>query len=244
MTHLFPPLLPKEPLRPPVLALAAHPDDEVIACGAMLAWHRAQGHAVTVVHATDGAAGDPDARFGDVAATRRREGREALARLGVDDVRSLGLPDGELPERRADLEARLRTVIAEVGPRTLYSFAFTESHRDHRAVASAVAAAADALAADCRVLLFGVNQVVAGGTLFDVTAQAQQKQHALAAYASQLAYNDWKVKILHRDHAATVNVEDAAVQYAELFVDCAPHDLARLQSLCDPYYRYVLGERT
>ena len=40
MNHLFPPLLPKEQLQAPVLVIVAHPDDEVIAAGAMLAWHR------------------------------------------------------------------------------------------------------------------------------------------------------------------------------------------------------------
>ena len=66
MTHMFVPLLPREDLRPPVLALAAHPDDEVIGCGGMLAWHSRQGHKVTVVHMTDGAKGDPEGKFDDI----------------------------------------------------------------------------------------------------------------------------------------------------------------------------------
>lgn len=241
MDHLFPPLLPKEALAPPVLAIAAHPDDEVIACGAMLAWHRQQGHAVRVVHCTDGAAGDPEGRYADIAATRRAEGREALARLGVDDVVSLGLPDGALPEHAERLEELLREQLAAAAPRTLYSFFFTEAHRDHRAVARAVADCADVLAPDCRVLLFGVNQVVCGGTMFDVTGLMDVKQHALSAFASQLAYNDWRAKILGRDHAATVNVEDPAVQHAELFCDVRPADLAALADLVEPVYRRLVG---
>ena len=83
MNHLFPPLLPKDQLRGPVLCLAAHPDDEVIGCGGMLAWHAEQGHAVTVVHMTDGAQGDPNDQFDDIQAIRRREGVEALKWLGI-----------------------------------------------------------------------------------------------------------------------------------------------------------------
>lgn len=243
MNHLFPPLLPKDALQPPVLVLVAHPDDEVIACGAMLAWHRKVGHAVRVVHCTDGAKGDPDGRFDDIAAVRRREGREALRRLGVDDVVSLGLPDGELPEHLPALTARLREEIEKAGPRTLYSFFFTEAHRDHRAVAAAVSDCAAALAPDCRVLLFGVNQVVCGGTMFDVTGFMEQKQHALSAFASQLAYNDWRGKILGRDHAATVNVEDPTVQHAELFCDLRPQDLVATRARVEPVYRTLLKDQ-
>lgn len=243
MDHLFPPLLPKEALQPPVLAIAAHPDDEVIACGAMLAWHRLQGHALRVVHCTDGAAGDPLGRHADIAATRRREGREALHRLGVDDVVSLGLPDGGLPEHLDALHTKMRAEIVRAAPRTLYSFFFTEAHRDHRAVARTVALCADALATDCRVLLFGVNQVVCGGSMFDVTGLMDTKQHALAAFTSQLDYNDWRSKILGRDHAATVNVEHPSVQHAELFCDLKPSELTATAERVEATYRWLLRDR-
>ncbi|MEE2887037.1 MAG: PIG-L family deacetylase [Planctomycetota bacterium] len=242
MNHLFPPLLPKEDLQPPVLAIAAHPDDEVIPAGAMLAWHRDQGHPVTVVHVTDGAQGDPDSRFGDISETRRQEGREALRRLGVTDVRALGFPDGELPENLDALHAPITAAINEIQPKTLYSFFFTEAHRDHRAVAHAVVGAADALPADCRCLLFGVNQVVVGGTMFDVTDYMDRKQHALAAFESQLAYNDFRLKILHRDNAATVNIEDPSVQHAELFADLRPAELAPTLAMAEPLFRHLLRD--
>ena len=231
LDHLFPPLLPKEALQGPVLVLAAHPDDEVISCGGMLAWHRSVGHRVVVAHATDGARGDPGGRFGDGAALRRAEGREALTRLGVDELQSLGFPDGELPEHRAALSGRLRALMTAIAPRTVYSFWFAESHRDHRALAFAMVDASDALARDCRCLLFGVNQVVSGATLFDVGAFESRKQHALSAFTTQLAYNDWREKILHRDHSMTVNIEDPAIQYAEVFADLRPAELAPVRDL-------------
>lgn len=242
MNHLFPPLLPKEELDGPVLVVAAHPDDEVIACGAMLCWHRKQGHQVTVLHMTDGAQGDPDHRFADIKSVRRNEGREALARLGVDDVRSVDLPDGELPEHLDDVTAHVEAAVSELEPKTLYSFFFTEAHRDHRAVSHAIVRAAGSLPPHCRVLLFGVNQVVCGGVMFDVTAYMDKKQRALAAFESQLAYNDFKEKILHRDHAATVNVEDAAVQYAELFADLRPDQLQPCLRKVEPAYRFLLKD--
>ena len=79
--------------------------------------------------------------------------------------------------------------------------------------------------------------------MFEVGEFMEAKQLALAAFQSQLAYNDFKEKILHRDHAATVNVEDSAVQYAELFADLRPEELAEVRDLAVPLYRRLLGDR-
>ncbi len=243
MSHMFPPLLPRDGLQPPVLALAAHPDDEVIGCGGMLAWHVGRGHPVTVVHMTDGAKGDPDGKFDDIASVRRAEGEQILARMGIHDLRSWGLPDGELPEHRDEVVRRLRALVEELQPRTLYSFFFTEGHRDHRLVAEAAADVADALPDECRCLLFGVNHPPAGGVLFDTTDVYETKNQALQAFSSQLAYIDLAELSRCRDRAATVNIEDPAVRYAELFADLRPGELRRARDLTDPLYRYLLEDR-
>jgi LmbE family N-acetylglucosaminyl deacetylase len=192
------------------------------------------------VHVTDGALGDPDARFGDIAEVRRAEGREALRRLGVEEIRTLDHADGGLPDSLGRLVPELRALFAEVRPRTLYSFFFTEAHRDHRALAWAAAEAADALAEDCRCLLFGVNQTVVGATMFELGAFMEQKQHALSAFSSQLAYSDWREKILHRDHATTVNVEDPSIQHAEIFADLRPAELREVRDLATRLFRRLM----
>ncbi len=227
MKHLFPPLLPRDPLQSPVLVLAAHPDDEVIGAGSMLAWHANRGDAITVVHATDGAKGDPGQRENDIRAVRRAEGIEALSRLGIGEPRHWDLPDGELPEHLEDLTRRLRVLFHEVQPKTLYSFWFGEAHRDHRAVAVAVANASNALPEECRCLLYGVNQVVPAGTLFDVTDVYPRCYRALQAYASQNAYVDLPGMSEHRCRAATVNVDIPGVLYGEMFADLRRGDLVK-----------------
>ena len=240
MNHLFCPLLPKEDVSEPVLALAAHPDDEVIGAGGLLAWHGMRQHQVTVVHMTDGALGDPSNQDCDIRATRRKEGVEALARLGIAAPRHWDLPDGGLPEQLDEVVERVRQLFEEVRPSTLYSFWFGEAHRDHRAVAAATAKAADALPAECRCLLFGVNQVPAGGTLFDTTDVYERKRHALSAYRSQLAYIDLVGLSEHRDRAATVNIDIPEVVYAELYADLRPAQLAEAYALADPLQRLLL----
>ena len=65
-----------------VLVFAPHPDDEVIGCGGLMAFHRERGDRVVVVHMTGGEQGDPGGREeGDLVAVRREESRRALAAL-------------------------------------------------------------------------------------------------------------------------------------------------------------------
>jgi hypothetical protein len=193
----------------------------------MLAWHASRGHAVTVVHATDGAKGDPGARANDIRAVRRSEGVEALARLGVGAPRHWDLPDGELPEHLPALTERIAAVMREVRPGTLYSFHAGE---------------ADALPPDCRCLLYGVNFVPPGGTLFDVTDVYPRCYRALQAYASQNAYIDLPGMSEHRCRAATVNVDVPGVLYGELFLDLSPHELAAAHAAQDKLLRLIQRE--
>jgi LmbE family N-acetylglucosaminyl deacetylase len=242
MKHLFSPLLPKDPLRGPVLVLAAHPDDEVIGAGSMLAWHGSRGHAVTVVHATDGSKGDPGQREHDIRVVRRREGIEALARLGIGEPRHWDMPDGELPEHLETLTSRIADVMREIRPHTLYSFHAGEAHRDHRSIAAATAAASHALPVDCRCLLYGVNFTPPGGTLFDVTEVYPRCYRALQAYASQNAYIDLPGMSEHRCRAATVNVDIPGVLYGELFLDLTPAELGDVHMLQDELHRKIQRE--
>ncbi len=240
MNHLFSPLLPRDSLQGPVLVLAAHPDDEVIGAGSMLAYHASRGHQVTVIHATDGAGGDPSNReSGDIRDVRRAEGVEALRRLGVEPARHWDLPDGQLPENLADLTARVSAVMQEVQPKTLYSFHAGEAHRDHRAIAKATADAAHVLPPECRCLLYGVNFVPSGGTLFDTTDMYAKNYDALKAYGSQNAYIDLPGMSEHRERAATVNLDIGGVLYGEMFLDVLPREIAELYAMHDRLHRFV-----
>lgn len=220
--HAFPPIADRHALPREVLVVVAHPDDEVIGLGGLLAFHGGRGDQVCVVHATGGDQGDPDGKHADIAAIRQREVRAALQELGVAEPRGLGFEDGGLSEQGAALEDAMRTLYVEQRPALVYAFFPGEYHADHRALARACCAAAEALPADCRVLLFGVNQTVPCGTLYDYSDLVERKQAALACFASQLAYLDFATKVMHRDQAATVNVEDPAVTHAELLIETTP----------------------
>lgn len=87
-----------------ILSVWAHPDDETYVAGGVMAAARCRGQRVVCLSATAGEHGTPDpvawppARLGLV---RRWEAAAAMAVLGVDEHRILGLPDMGLATRRS-----------------------------------------------------------------------------------------------------------------------------------------------
>lgn len=237
--HVFPPILPRETLPTEALVVVAHPDDEVIGIGGLLAFHGRRGDRVDVLHATAGGAGDPDARHDDIESLRSEEGARALQALGAGEPCLLGFEDGSLSECQEQLTQRLRQEFAARRPPLLYTFHGGEYHADHRTVARAACAARDALPDESRILLFGVNQVVAFGALYDYSDLVEEKKKALACFGSQLTYLDFASKVMYRDQAATVNVELPEITHAELVSEVTKRDWPDHLELLDAF----LGSR-
>jgi LmbE family N-acetylglucosaminyl deacetylase len=123
-----------------ILAVWAHPDDEVYLSGGLMAAAVDAGGRVVCVTATKGERGTTDpVRWPPdrLAPVREAELAASLALLGVTDHRFLGYPDGAC-EAVAPGEAvdRLAAIIAEVRPDTVLTFGpdGMTGHADHRAV--------------------------------------------------------------------------------------------------------------
>jgi N-acetyl-1-D-myo-inositol-2-amino-2-deoxy-alpha-D-glucopyranoside deacetylase len=83
-----------------LLAVFAHPDDESLACGGLLARCAAEGARVTLLCATRGEAGERVPGCSDdvgLGIVRRGELHDAAERLGIHELILLDPPDGELP---------------------------------------------------------------------------------------------------------------------------------------------------
>ena len=116
-----------------VLAIGAHPDDEVLGPGGTLARHADAGATVHVLVVTEGVSAQYD--DDSLVETKREEARRCADRLGVSEV-----PFGDLPDMRLDdvphveVNAVIESAIDEVEPDVVYTHARNEVNRDHVAV--------------------------------------------------------------------------------------------------------------
>ena len=129
-----------------LLAVFAHPDDESIACGGLLALCADRGVRVTLVCATHGEnrGGVRDEGWFE---QRARELDAAARVLGVDEVILLDYRDGFLPWA-ADLSDRIEQEIRRLRPDAVVTFGKDGLywHPDHIAICEATTAAIDAMA--------------------------------------------------------------------------------------------------
>jgi LmbE family N-acetylglucosaminyl deacetylase len=192
----------------PTVVFAAHPDDETLACGGVIAMKRAEQVPVTIVFLTDGGkqadlrpdgSGDPEYQ-----ALRNHEARRALKVLDVPepDVEFLDYPDGQLETlektRRGELIATLARILADRQPVEIYMPHPRDGHEDHDATHSLVREALASTHLTPIVREYSIHlpwrSPIAAYRLFFGNRRAvrvpiqnvlEQKQRALAEYPSQ-----------------------------------------------------------
>ena len=210
-----------------VLVVAAHPDDDVLGCGATIARWAQEGRRVVVAYLTDGVGARSDA---DPAAGERRQAaaRAAAAILGVTDLRFADWPDNRLDQvPLLELARHAERLIAEFVPDTVLTHHAGDLNVDHRRACQAVVTA-------CRpqpeypvrtVWSFEVAsstewQIPNPGLAFlptafvDISGHLERKLDALDAYQEEL--RDWPhprsrqaLEALARWRGSSVGVEAA-----------------------------------
>ncbi len=131
------------------MVVTAHPDDEALGFGGLLAKYAAEGVETYVVCATKGESGrhgddGPHPGPDELGRIREAELRAAAAALGVRDVRFLGYIDGRLDEADpAEAIGRLVEHIRELRPQVVATFGpdGVYGHPDHIAISQLTTAA-------------------------------------------------------------------------------------------------------
>jgi N-acetylglucosamine malate deacetylase 1 len=217
-----------------ILVIAAHPDDEILGCGATMAKHVQAGDTVHVVIMATGVTSRPAAGINPSEAITQlhANAKQANQRLGVTSTTILPLPDNQMDTvSRLSITQQVENLIQQHQPETVYTHWSSDVNVDHRRVHEAVITA-------CRpqpghpvraILFFEVPsstewQTPAVGHAFqpnwfvDVSNTLALKLDALTCYASEMrqwphARSYQAVEHLARWRGATVGC-----QAAEAFV--------------------------
>lgn len=115
-----------------LLVVAAHPDDEVLGCGGLIARTLREGGRVDVLVLTEGATTQyPDRP--DLVARKQAEARAAMDALGGARITLLGLADMRLATLApADVNAPVADAVAERRPGWVLAPSADDLNADHR----------------------------------------------------------------------------------------------------------------
>lgn len=185
-----------------VLAVVAHPDDEVIGVGGTLARHAERGDEVTVVVLAEGKSSRKpryEALPEDVRRAARAETEEACRLLGVAHLHPHELPDNRLDSLDLlDLVKLVDGHLAEVAPEVVYTHHGGDLSIDHELVHRAVMTATRPLpgcpvrwvfafeTASATEWNFRQAAAFQANYFVDIEAQLERKLAAMAAYRSEL----------------------------------------------------------
>ncbi len=136
-----------------LVVLAAHPDDETLGAGGLVATASRLGLAVEIVCATDGEGSHPRSPTRtpeELAVIRAEEGRRAAQALGVasEHVHRVGLADGGVAAQQDALTARLVEVVGDGRGTVVVAPWREDGHPDHEATGRSASAAAFRTGAD------------------------------------------------------------------------------------------------
>ena len=175
-----------------VLVIAAHPDDELLGCGATVAQHVLHGDNVTSVVVCEG----DSLRYNEARNCHQSQIFKAAKILGVKDVRSFQFPDQKLETVvLTDLIEPIQQVIRDVKPHIVYCQYGGDVNRDHKILFEAILVATRPTEEFIEVIYafdtasstgWGYPRSFIPDTYIDVSKTLQTKIEAMAQYETEL----------------------------------------------------------
>lgn len=213
-----------------VLVIAAHPDDEVLGCGATMAKHVQNGDEVNVAILVEGITSRDTVRDRDKKHKQllelQQSSKMANAILGVSTVIFGEFPDNRMDSLNLlDVVKVVEELIEKVNPDVVYTHYHGDLNIDHQIVNRAVITACRPIPGQKKrtILFFEVNSstewqisssVFSPNWFVDVSKTLQLKKRALQAYKSEM--RDWpharsieSIEYLAKWRGATIGVEAA-----------------------------------
>jgi len=175
-----------------VLAIMAHPDDEVLGCGATLALHARRGDEVCAVIVCE----SESLRYGPAGVGQARHIEKSQAELGIARVEQLLFPDQTLDQTPlTKIIAPLESIVREMAPQIIYTHHPGDLNRDHVQVFSAAMVAARPFDASIEAILavhvascteWSFPRTFVPDTWVNIAETLDAKLRAMACYESEL----------------------------------------------------------
>jgi LmbE family N-acetylglucosaminyl deacetylase len=207
-----------------VLAIAAHPDDEVLGCGGTLALHVDRGDRVAAVIACEG----ESLRYGAGAVNQSDDIRRAAKVLGIHEIRALGFADQKLDTLNlVDIITPLEKVIDEWRPDVVYCQYGGDINRDHYMLFQAALVATRPLAERLRGVFafetassteWAYPRSFAPDTWIDIESTLDRKIDAMACYRSEVRDYPHPRSLESLRYRAAYWGNQVALRAAEVFI--------------------------
>lgn len=207
-----------------ILCIAAHPDDEVLGCGGVLAMHARNGDPVTIVIACEG----ESLRYGPGGVGQDSHIRLAAEQLGCTSVRHLRFPDQALDTiRLTEIIAPLEQIVRQQQPRTIYCQYGGDVNRDHQLLFQAILVATrptetyiDAVYAfdTASSTEWAYPRTFIPDTWIDISATLDAKLAAMACYQSELRPYPHPRSLQALEYRARALGNQVCLEAAEVFM--------------------------
>jgi len=116
-----------------ILVLSPHPDDDVFGLGGTLSKFQRGGDSITIVYFCDGSKGTPEGiRDSSLIIKRKKEVKDALKVMNIDNYIFWGYKDGQLQVTRTSIKA-LNNLIDKIRPDIIFIPSLMDDHPDHKA---------------------------------------------------------------------------------------------------------------
>lgn len=177
-----------------VLAVGAHPDDEVLGPGGTLAKHASSGDEVHVLIVTEGTT----QQYTDagIIEEKKAAAKRCATTLGVEEVHFADLPDMRLDNvSHVEVNAAIEDVVESIGPDVVYTHSPYDVNHDHVAVFESTMVATRPPSGVERVLTYevpsatdwnGKNERFTPNQFVEISGYLDQKVDAFVEYETEV----------------------------------------------------------
>jgi len=212
-----------------VLVVVAHPDDEVLGCGGVIAKHIVQGDSVHILFMTDGVASRNESK--NNAVERLAAAQDAAQILGINSFVNADFPDNKMDSiPLLDVVKEIEDQITQLQPEIIYTHHIGDLNIDHQVTHKAVMTACRPQPDFCVKEIYALKvlsstewntpgvEVFSPNVFIDITDYIDIKKQALEVYSKEMRQPPHSRSIDNVLRLNTFRGNSVGMKYAEAFM--------------------------